>query len=170
MHPYMHVCMCELYICIHVSMELTALAVPKSWLPVKEFAIVTRKQADSESCSRSQESQEEGRTRIRSRFQGICMRYYKKDIIKSTKKERWRDHGLFYENLLCNANSVFSYYIFQVVTLSLYAYFISALLGRQFVVRPADGSPSGKYEEPDMYFPVFTTLQVRDSNNEFEVV
>ncbi|XP_043286299.1 uncharacterized protein Best2 isoform X2 [Venturia canescens] len=47
----------------------------------------------------------------------------------------------------------------QVVTLSLYAYFFSALLGRQFVERPPNGVPSGKYEEPDMYFPVFTTLQ-----------
>ncbi|EFN62197.1 Bestrophin-3 [Camponotus floridanus] len=42
----------------------------------------------------------------------------------------------------------------QVVTLSLYAYFFSALLGRQFVAQSA-----GKYEEPDMYFPFFTTLQ-----------
>lgn len=46
---------------------------------------------------------------------------------------------------------------FQVVTLSLYAYFFSALLGRQFVEH-SEGS--GKYEEPDMYFPFFTTLQV----------
>ncbi|XP_074101301.1 bestrophin family protein [Cotesia typhae] len=44
----------------------------------------------------------------------------------------------------------------QVVTLSLYAYFFSALLGRQFVVHSVG---AGKYEEPDMYFPVFTTLQ-----------
>ncbi|XP_034952460.1 uncharacterized protein Best2 isoform X2 [Chelonus insularis] len=44
----------------------------------------------------------------------------------------------------------------QVVTLSLYAYFFSALLGRQFVVHSAG---AGKYEDPDMYFPVFTTLQ-----------
>ncbi|XP_011315205.1 bestrophin-3 [Fopius arisanus] len=48
----------------------------------------------------------------------------------------------------------------QVVTLSLYAYFFSALLGRQFVERSPDGTGSpGKYEDPDMYFPVFTTLQ-----------
>ncbi|XP_026671178.1 bestrophin-3 isoform X2 [Ceratina calcarata] len=45
----------------------------------------------------------------------------------------------------------------QVVTLSLYAYFFSALLGRQFIDRTdADG---GKYEVPDMYFPFFTALQ-----------
>ncbi|XP_070167748.1 bestrophin homolog 15 isoform X1 [Polyergus mexicanus] len=44
----------------------------------------------------------------------------------------------------------------QVVTLSLYAYFFSALLGRQFV---ANSGGAGKYEEPDMYFPFFTTLQ-----------
>ncbi|XP_020290520.1 uncharacterized protein LOC109858054 [Pseudomyrmex gracilis] len=42
----------------------------------------------------------------------------------------------------------------QVVTLSLYAYFFSALLGRQFVE-----NSNGKYEDPDMYFPFFTTLQ-----------
>jgi len=45
----------------------------------------------------------------------------------------------------------------QVVTLSLYAYFFSALLGRQFVEQSKN---AGKYEEPDMYFPFFTTLQV----------
>ncbi|XP_032669617.1 uncharacterized protein LOC116843355 [Odontomachus brunneus] len=44
----------------------------------------------------------------------------------------------------------------QVVTLSLYAYFFSALLGRQFV-KHSEGT--GKYEDPDMYFPFFTTLQ-----------
>ncbi|XP_011872375.1 PREDICTED: uncharacterized protein LOC105564544 [Vollenhovia emeryi] len=44
----------------------------------------------------------------------------------------------------------------QVVTLSLYAYFFSALLGRQFVER---SNGPGKYEEPDMYFPFFTALQ-----------
>ncbi|XP_025989069.1 uncharacterized protein LOC105201856 [Solenopsis invicta] len=43
----------------------------------------------------------------------------------------------------------------QVVTLSLYAYFFSALLGRQFV----EHANSGKYEQPDMYFPFFTVLQ-----------
>ncbi|XP_015173834.1 PREDICTED: bestrophin homolog 15 isoform X1 [Polistes dominula] len=45
----------------------------------------------------------------------------------------------------------------QVVTLSLYAYFFSALLGRQFIERTEAGG--GKYEEPDMYFPFFTALQ-----------
>ncbi|XP_076622599.1 bestrophin family protein isoform X2 [Colletes latitarsis] len=45
----------------------------------------------------------------------------------------------------------------QVVTLSLYAYFFSALLGRQFIERTDKGG--GKYEEPDMYFPFFTALQ-----------
>ncbi|KAK2585734.1 hypothetical protein KPH14_010345 [Odynerus spinipes] len=45
----------------------------------------------------------------------------------------------------------------QVVTLSLYAYFFSALLGRQFIERSEAGG--GKYEEPDMYFPFFTALQ-----------
>ncbi|XP_014209691.1 uncharacterized protein LOC106640244 [Copidosoma floridanum] len=48
----------------------------------------------------------------------------------------------------------------QVVTLSLYAYFLSALLGRQFIYQSEAGSGfSGKYEVPDMYFPFFTTLQ-----------
>ncbi|XP_076286505.1 bestrophin family protein [Lasioglossum baleicum] len=46
----------------------------------------------------------------------------------------------------------------QVVTLSLYAYFFSALLGRQFIER-TDAVGGGKYEEPDMYFPFFTALQ-----------
>ncbi|XP_076170334.1 bestrophin family protein [Ptiloglossa arizonensis] len=45
----------------------------------------------------------------------------------------------------------------QVVTLSLYAYFFSALLGRQFIQRTDVGG--GKYEDPDMYFPFFTALQ-----------
>ncbi|XP_051161927.1 uncharacterized protein LOC127281951 isoform X1 [Leptopilina boulardi] len=45
----------------------------------------------------------------------------------------------------------------QVVTLSLYAYFFSALLGRQFT-REEDAR-NGKYEVPDMYFPFFTALQ-----------
>lgn len=48
--------------------------------------------------------------------------------------------------------------IFQVVTLALYTYFIAALLGRQFV--PDATGPVGKFEEPDMYFPFFTALQV----------
>lgn len=46
----------------------------------------------------------------------------------------------------------------QVVTLALYTYFVAALMGRQ-LVPPAPGSTS-KYE-PDVYFPLFTALQVR---------
>lgn len=42
----------------------------------------------------------------------------------------------------------------------MYAYFFSALLGRQFIER-TDGVGGGKYEEPDMYFPFFTALQVK---------
>ena len=53
---------------------------------------------------------------------------------------------------------------FQVVTLSLYAYFFSALLGRQFITQ-SDATVSGKYEVPDMYFPFFTSLQVRIKDN-----
>lgn len=49
-----------------------------------------------------------------------------------------------------------------MVTLSLYAYFFSALLGRQFV-KNSEGT--GKYEDPDMYFPFFTTLQVIGTND-----
>ncbi|XP_058790544.1 uncharacterized protein LOC131663853 isoform X2 [Phymastichus coffea] len=45
----------------------------------------------------------------------------------------------------------------QVVTLSLYAYFLSALLGRQFISQSE--ALNGKYEMPDMYFPFFTVLQ-----------
>lgn len=49
---------------------------------------------------------------------------------------------------------------FQVVTLALYTYFIAALLGRQFV--PDATGPVGKFEEPDVYFPFFTALQVNN--------
>ncbi|XP_022921131.2 bestrophin-2 [Onthophagus taurus] len=48
----------------------------------------------------------------------------------------------------------------QVVTLALYAYFIAALMGRQFLPDlPEAGNPMGKYEEPVIYFPFFTALQ-----------
>ncbi|XP_070497388.1 bestrophin-2 isoform X2 [Chironomus tepperi] len=46
----------------------------------------------------------------------------------------------------------------QVVTLVLYTYFIAALMGRQMV--PAQDTADGKkYEDPDLYFPLFTALQ-----------
>lgn len=45
----------------------------------------------------------------------------------------------------------------QVVTLALYTYFVAALIGRQFV--PYATSPVGKFEDPDMFFPFFTSLQ-----------
>ncbi|KAJ8945962.1 hypothetical protein NQ318_016790, partial [Aromia moschata] len=45
-----------------------------------------------------------------------------------------------------------------VVSLALYAYFIAALLGRQFVPY-ADKSMQTKWEAPDVYFPFFTALQ-----------
>jgi hypothetical protein len=47
-----------------------------------------------------------------------------------------------------------------VVTLVLYTYFIAALMGRQMV--PHSGTPANgaKYEDPDLYFPLFTALQV----------
>lgn len=49
----------------------------------------------------------------------------------------------------------------QVVTLVLYTYFIAALMGRQMVPHmPPDGNGK-KYEDPDLYFPLFTALQVR---------
>ncbi|XP_052751434.1 bestrophin homolog 17 isoform X3 [Galleria mellonella] len=44
----------------------------------------------------------------------------------------------------------------QVVTLSLYTYFVAALMGRQLV--PAAPGSTSKYE-PDVYFPLFTALQ-----------
>lgn len=51
--------------------------------------------------------------------------------------------------------------VFQVVTLVLYTYFIAALLGRQMIPKDANTLPSGlKYEDPDLYFPLFTALQV----------
>lgn len=46
----------------------------------------------------------------------------------------------------------------------MYAYFFSALLGRQFIERTDVGG--GKYEEPDMYFPFFTALQVKKEKKE----
>lgn len=46
----------------------------------------------------------------------------------------------------------------QVVTLVLYSYFMAALMGRQMVPRLNDAT--GKYEDPDLYFPLFTALQV----------
>lgn len=47
---------------------------------------------------------------------------------------------------------------FQVVTLVLYSYFMAALMGRQMV--PRLNGATGKYEDPDLYFPLFTALQV----------
>lgn len=45
----------------------------------------------------------------------------------------------------------------QVVTLVLYSYFMAALMGRQMV--PRLNGATGKYEDPDLYFPLFTALQ-----------
>lgn len=47
----------------------------------------------------------------------------------------------------------------QVVTLVLYTYFIAALMGRQMVPQQ-DTTGGKKYEDPDLYFPLFTALQV----------
>jgi hypothetical protein len=43
--------------------------------------------------------------------------------------------------------------LLQVVTLSVYTYFIAALMGRQFIL-----------SDTDMFFPFFTVLQVSDRN------
>lgn len=49
----------------------------------------------------------------------------------------------------------------QVVTLVLYTYFIAALLGRQMIPKTDGlGHSDKKYEDPDLYFPLFTALQV----------
>lgn len=40
----------------------------------------------------------------------------------------------------------------------LYSYFMAALMGRQMV--PMVNGATGKYEDPDLYFPLFTALQV----------
>lgn len=56
-------------------------------------------------------------------------------------------------------NATKTVFFVQVVSLALYVYFIAALLGRQFVPFAKDGM-RGKIEEPDMYFPFFTALQV----------
>lgn len=50
-----------------------------------------------------------------------------------------------------------------MVTLVLYTYFIAALLGRQMIPKLDGHVPTGKYEDPDLYFPLFTALQVRIS-------
>uniref|UniRef100_A0A1L8DF52 Bestrophin homolog n=1 Tax=Nyssomyia neivai TaxID=330878 RepID=A0A1L8DF52_9DIPT len=47
----------------------------------------------------------------------------------------------------------------QVVTLVLYSYFVAALVGRQMVPHVDGAVPAGKYEDPDLYFPLFTALQ-----------
>lgn len=46
------------------------------------------------------------------------------------------------------------------MTLVLYTYFIAALLGRQMIPRVEGAPVGGKYEDPDLYFPLFTVLQV----------
>lgn len=46
------------------------------------------------------------------------------------------------------------------MTLVLYTYFIAALMGRQMVPQ-ATTTGGTKYEDPDLYFPLFTALQVR---------
>lgn len=56
-------------------------------------------------------------------------------------------------------NYTIFFIFFQVVSLALYVYFMAALLGRQFVPYAEKNSVS-KWEEPDMYFPFFTSLQV----------
>lgn len=48
----------------------------------------------------------------------------------------------------------------QVVTLVLYTYFIAALMGRQMVPQQVHTPNGAKYEDPDLYFPLFTALQV----------
>jgi len=48
--------------------------------------------------------------------------------------------------------------LLQVVTLSVYTYFIAALIGRQFVLT-----------EADMFFPFFTVLQVRSTRSRIHV-
>ena len=50
----------------------------------------------------------------------------------------------------------------QVVTLVLYTYFIAALMGRQMV--PKANETTGKFEDPDLYFPLFTALQVNKTS------
>ncbi|XP_018567850.1 uncharacterized protein LOC108908309 isoform X2 [Anoplophora glabripennis] len=47
----------------------------------------------------------------------------------------------------------------QVVSLALYVYFIAALLGRQFIPHATNKPLLNKWEEPDIYFPFFTSLQ-----------
>jgi bestrophin, other len=51
----------------------------------------------------------------------------------------------------------------QVVTLVLYTYFIAALMGRQMVPHMPPSTDGKKYEDPDLYFPLFTALQVRQT-------
>ena len=48
--------------------------------------------------------------------------------------------------------------LLQVVTLSVYTYFIAALIGRQFVL-----------SDTDMFFPFFTVLQVRSTRPSIHV-
>lgn len=48
----------------------------------------------------------------------------------------------------------------QVVTLAVYSYFITCVMGRQWLDRPDDKDPLKNHNNKiDLYFPVFTTLQ-----------
>lgn len=61
--------------------------------------------------------------------------------------------------LFASLTEVFSLRSFQVVTLSVYTYFMAQLMGRQFVeTTHPDGTVTG---DPDIFFPLFTSLQVR---------
>lgn len=47
----------------------------------------------------------------------------------------------------------------QVVTLALYTYFMSALIGQQLVPRVGSGSPDPEQQQINIHFPLFTVLQ-----------
>lgn len=49
---------------------------------------------------------------------------------------------------------------FQVVTLAVYSFFATSIMGRQWIDKPVtEGAAGGRYKI-DLYFPIFTMLQV----------
>ena len=59
---------------------------------------------------------------------------------------------------------IFFKFLFQVVTLAVYSYFVTSVMGRQWLETSPDGEAIGgaaKHRSKiDLYFPFFLTLQV----------
>jgi hypothetical protein len=55
--------------------------------------------------------------------------------------------------------NITAFLVFQVVTLSVYAYFLAALIGAQMIPLSEESGPK-KPDDVDLYFPVITVLEV----------